>query len=430
MLVLALLSCSEFKPEDWSNVLGEAGSSSVGGDFSSEAEISSSSVFSSSSFTQSGQDLSSSNMPEESSSSANGSGSSSSAENASSSSSVTDNSSSSAVTSSSSSSARSSSSVPVSSSACAGPVDCYGKLKTNGKNIVSSKTNQLVQIRGVSLSGVLDFYNKTVVQAMAEDWKAEVIRVTTHTYNNNIVPPEPIVTQVIDEAISRGIYVIITWAPEKTGDINVDAAKTFFAPMVKKYGREDHVIFEILDGSLNNNWMNIKNYANEVISYIRAGSDNLILVGTSHSNQGVYEVINNKITAYENVAYVLQFTADVTPDMIAPPDWSRPFRVVIEQVLQNNIPIFVSEYITATIMGTKVHNATNTDKWLEYLDSKGISHIAGHIKDQRGSSTDNTAFFGNIASLTLDYLKNSDNMTESGKYVFNKLNEQANKAPW
>ncbi|MDR1813113.1 MAG: T9SS type A sorting domain-containing protein, partial [Candidatus Fibromonas sp.] len=107
-----------------------------------------------------------------------------------------------------------------------------------------------------------------------------------------------------------------------------------------------------------------------------------------------------------------------------------------------NLPIFVSEYGTTHADGGQpasqtnrtdnynTHNAANTNAWHTFMDENKISSCAWNLNDKYEGS----AFFGTTQGGTFQQtaanFSNKNMMTESGKYIYDKLNSYANSAEW
>ncbi|MDR0517596.1 MAG: glycoside hydrolase family 5 protein [Fibromonadaceae bacterium] len=327
-----------------------------------------------------------------------------------------------------------------------GPVSYYGKLKASGNKLVGSKTGATVQMRGVSLFwsntgwGGDKFFTANAVNAMVDDWKAEIIRVPIgysedggySTDASNLAR----VKTAIDAAIAKDVYVIIDWHSHNAHN-ELAAATTFFEEMAKTYGANNHVIFEIYnepncsDGSNNlgctkTTWTQIKTYANSIISTIRQHSDNLILVGTPSWNQDVDVAASSQVSdSKSNIAYVFHFYAYTHP--------LTYFQSSINAVLNAGYPVFVSEYGTTHADGGggnnyNTHDATSANAWHAYMDSKYISSCAWSVNDKYEGS----AFFGTSSTtrFNMSSWTSTSSMTASGQYIYNKLNAYANSAAW
>jgi hypothetical protein len=208
------------------------------------------------------------------------------------------------------------------------------------------------------------------------------------------------------------------------------------------------VIFEIFNEPLAVSWSTIKNYANVVIDTIRKYSDNLILVGTPNWSQNVDVVVGDAISGNNrgNIAYVLHFYAGThsltSYTASGGGNASKQFRTAINTVLNADLPIFVTEYGTVTSDGGlnsdgnyNTHKPTTADAWHTFMDQNCISSCAWQVNDKYEGS----AFFGtnsgtwkggNRFNQTAQNFVNKNMMTESGKYIYDKLVGYGSSAPW
>ncbi|MCL1967929.1 MAG: glycoside hydrolase family 5 protein [Fibromonadales bacterium] len=332
-----------------------------------------------------------------------------------------------------------------------GPVSYYGKLKVRpGTSYLDgSKNGSGVQVRGVSFGWSTQeaarFYAAVPVKRMAEVWKAEIVRAAYGSTSSDFSGQQAgrnrgRIETVVEAAIENDIYVIIDWHSHNAHN-EVQQSKDFFGYMAEKYGSYDNVIFEIFNepvcraNSTTNtscaaseriSWAEIKSYAEQIIPVIREHSSNLILVGTPQWSQRVQDVIGNKLND-ENVGYVYHFYAASHS--------LGGWRNNIENALNSGVPIFITEYGTTNSDGGQnnnynTHNADRTDEWHGFMDEKKISSAAWQISDKYEGS----AFFGiqgAVGAFDLDGdWADQSKMTESGKYIFNKLNGYSQNAPW
>jgi len=328
----------------------------------------------------------------------------------------------------------------------AGPVSYYGELKASGNKLIGSKTGNPVQVKGVSLGWSntgwesARFFNKTTVDAMIDGWKAEVIRTP---YGQDDAANLARVKVAIDAALAKDVYVVIDWHSHNAHSQTAAATK-FFSQMARDYGDKDNVIFEIYNEPTAQNsgtWTNIKTYANTVVDTIRKYSDNLIIVGTPNWCQDIDVVASSPITGNnrDNIAYVLHFYAHSHNLASGTTAGTRKvFRTAILEVLNANLPVFVSEYGTTHSDGGSsganynTHNEASSNAWHAFMDENKISSVAWNINDKYEGS----AFFGtsNASGFTFNQTAanfvNTSMMTNSGKYIFGKLADWALTAEW
>ena len=350
----------------------------------------------------------------------------------------------------------------------------YGELKVrpNTPFIYGAKTDARAQIRGVSFGWSNTgweserFYNANAVERMVKDWKAEVVRASYGTTGSAFTNADAIASRnrietIVDAAIEQDVFVIIDWHSHNAQN-ETQQAKDFFAYMAEKYGEYDNVIFEIYnepycktyktitnpDGTTSRAcqettpWEDIKTYSEEVIPVIRKSSDNLILVGTPFYSQRVQDVIGKKIKD-PNLGYVLHFYAASHNVEL----WQGNMNAA----KNDTMPLFITEYGTTHADGGcdpvssyresdcpashyNTHNVARSDAWHTYMDSQKISSVAWNINDKYEGS----AFFGSVPVLgggTFDQSvpenwADTTQMTQSGKYIFKKLNEYYKCVPW
>ena len=323
-----------------------------------------------------------------------------------------------------------------------GPVSYYGKLQASGNRLVGSKTGAAtpVQVRGVSLGWSntgwesAAFFNATTVNAMVDDWKAEIIRVP---YGENDASNKARIKTAIDAAIAKDVYVIIDYHSHNAHN-ETAAAKTFFSEMAQTYGSTDHVIFEIYNEPVCSNgassctaaqrttWTQIKTYASEIITEIRKSSTNLILVGTPSWDQDINVAASGPISDI-NVAYVFHFYAYTHP--------LSDFQSKLNTTLNASLPVFVSEYGTTHADGGggtnyNTHSAANTNAWHTFMDNNKISSCAWNVNDKyEGSAFFGTSSTGRFTQSAANF-SNTSMMTASGQYIFNKLRTYAETAAW
>jgi len=262
------------------------------------------------------------------------------------------------------------------------PVDYYGKMQSSGNRIIGSKTNTPMQVTGMSFfwSNWSDvFYNEATVNRMVDEFQVEIVRASYGVQDNGepyMGSNDSQIERVINAAIDRGVYVIIDWHSHGA-HLSTDTSKAFFRRMAQKYGKYDHVIFELYNEPVNVDWDTIKNYAEQVIPLIRQHSDNLIVVGTPTWSQDVDHVINNQIND-PNLAYALHFYAGTHKNEL---------RKKADIALNAGIPLFVTEWGSVNADGNGGRDEVSTMEWVSWMNENKISSCNWSIFDKPETSS-------------------------------------------
>jgi endoglucanase len=287
-----------------------------------------------------------------------------------------------------------------------------GMLQVKGNKILD-KTGTPVQLRGMSLfwsQWIGKYYNEETVNWLKEDWKCNVVRaamaVENDGYLTNKSSEKAKVFAVVDAAIKAGIYVIVDWH-DHNGEKNVEASKAFFAELSKKYGEYPNIIYETYNEPLAVSWNGVlKPYHEAVIAEIRKNDpDNLIICGTRTWSQAVGDVIGNKINDV-NVAYTLHYYAATH---------KQDLRNEAKRALDNDVPLFVTEYGVSEASGDGSINEEEAKKWWQLLDEYKVSHCNWSIADKVELSAALKPNASNIGKWT------TADLTRSGTMVRNEI---------
>lgn len=296
-------------------------------------------------------------------------------------------------------------------------VDYFGDLKVQGNKILD-KNNNVAVLRGMSLFWSQwggSFYNESVVKWLRDDFKCTVVRasmgIESGGYLTNQQTEYKKITAVIDACIKYGIYVIVDWHDHKAQD-HLAQAKSFFASISQKYGDKPNIIYEIYNEPLQVSWSNvIKPYAVEVINAIRANDkDNLILVGSPNWSQDVDVAAKDPI-AGENIAYSLHFYTSTH---------NQSLRNKALAALSSGIALFVNEFGISEASGDGTINYTETNNWINFLETNKLSSCNWSVIDKNESSAAlkaGSSYTGNWSQA---------NLSESGNFNRNYLIQKNN----
>ncbi len=280
-----------------------------------------------------------------------------------------------------------------------------------------------VQLRGISTHGINwfpEYINEVCFQDLQENWNINVIRLAMYTaeYNGYCTGGDKkalkqLIKDGVEYATTQDLYVIIDWhiLTDLTPTLYQEDAKKFFAEMSAEFADYDNVLYEICnEPNGGTSWTEIKRYAEEIIPIIRANNENaIIIVGTPNWSQYVNEAAADPITEYDNIMYALHFYAATHKDSL---------RNTLVNAVESGLPVFVTEYGISEASGDGAIDTVQADKWIELLDSYGISHVAWNLSNKAESS----------ALLKSDCQKKSgftgNDLKDSGKWIYEMLTNQ------
>ena len=317
----------------------------------------------------------------------------------------------------------------------AAPIDDIGALSVKGTQVVGAN-GEPAQLRGMSFfwniaEEARDYWNANVVNWLAEDWHANLVRAAMAVEDNwgegqkgyayNQSGNQAMVEKVVDAAIAKGIYVIIDWHSHWTNDRSAkengkdrwQLAQEFFTAMATKYGQYPNVIYEIYNEPGTDDWSQIKPYAEYIIPIIRAiDPDNLILVGTPKYSGDLTPVVSSPLSSNysSNVAYVFHFYASE--------EWHLTNYLPAAKSAMNTLPLFISECGLTPASGNGTINYSMVNTFWDWLDQTKLSWAAWSIVNKDETS----AALQKSASASGNWSEND--LRESGKWFRNKLREQ------
>jgi len=311
------------------------------------------------------------------------------------------------------------------------PVAEHGTLKVSGGQILD-QNNEPVQLRGVSLYWTLEenarrYYNASVVKALKDDWKGNVIRAAMGVggckgswksgYSSEGDAHDKAVADVVAAAVANGIYVIVDWHSHEAHN-QTAAAKAYFERVAAKYKDVPNVIFEIYNEPIDiggcdvayanakpiDTWaQNIKPYSETIVKAIRdKGANNLIILGTPFYCQFPATAASNPVVAGggANLLYSFHFYAA-----------EHTFFGRVDEAANLGKAVFVSEFGTTMASGDGTVSTSQTDTWFETLDvyQVGWANWSFSNMGQSSSALSSDRSGGNLSSTTASgtYIKNA-----------------------
>lgn len=295
------------------------------------------------------------------------------------------------------------------------PVGKHGKLSVEGTKIVD-KNKQEFQLKGVSTHSIAiysQYINEETFKEMRDNWNINVIRIAMYSNPNDGYTKElhSKVKEAVNYATDLGLYVIIDWHILQDNNPNTykNEAISFFEEMANEFKNNKNVLYEICNEPNGDvTWdKDIKPYAEEVISKIRAIDTNaIIIVGTPKWSQDVDIVANNPITDYENIMYTLHFYAATHKDKL---------RKKLKIAHEKGLPIFVTEFGISDASGNGTISQEEGDKWIELLNSYNISWVCWNLSNKNETS----AILNSNCNKTTGF-QESD-FSQQGKWLLKKI---------
>lgn len=287
------------------------------------------------------------------------------------------------------------------------PVKLHGQLSVAGTVLVD-KNQQPIALHGLSLgwhNWWPRFYTAGVVNELYTDWNCSVIRAAmgVEPENGYIKDPQASMQKiktVVDAAIKEGIYVIIDW---HSHNVNLAEAKVFFKEMAIQYGKYPNIIYELFNEPDKESWQEVKDYAIEVITTIRAiDKKNIILVGSPHWDQDIHLPAADPISGFDNLMYTVHFYAGTHKQ------WLRDRT---DAAINKGLPVFISESAGTEATGDGPIDKVEWKKWIDWMDKRGLSWITWSISDKNESSGVVKPTAGSDGKWLLQDLKESGVLT-------------------
>lgn len=256
------------------------------------------------------------------------------------------------------------------------PVELHGKLHVSGLQL-RDESEQPVQLKGVSsmwLNWEEDGYAENLegLKWLRNNWNLSLIRASMGispmgAYLTDPDKAEAQVTQIVDNAIAAGVYVLIDWHEEKAPDHQA-AAVDFFSRMASKYAGVPNVIYEPFNEPTGLTWAQIKPYHEAVVAAIRAADpDNepVVVLGTPNWSQDV-DIAAKDMLVGNNLMYTLHFYSCT----------HGQYLISKAQLAQlRGAPLFVTEWGATDADGGRdgLVCLEPAQEWMDFLKQAGIS---------------------------------------------------------
>lgn len=322
-----------------------------------------------------------------------------------------------------------------------GPVSNYGVLGTSGNQVISTKTNKQVMLRGMSLFWAdavgSQYYSENVIAWAAQTLGIDVFRfamgiesydsdggnsekgkiLASYSYKSSPDVKIEQLDRMVKAAIENDIYIIVDWHSHRA-EQEQSIANDFFGKMATKYKDVPNIIWEVYNEPVNTDMGTIASYANTVIGTIRKnGSKNLALVGTPKwSQMGSCGGVNQP-----NVGYVFHFYAASHS--------VNSYSGNVDNCMKGGNAVFVTEWGATSADGSGTVNTSEAGSWTSYMERNKISNCNWSLRHATvGDETEQSAMFSGSEVLNNKTLLNGAKYTQSGEFVKKYLT--TNKRSW
>jgi endoglucanase len=293
-------------------------------------------------------------------------------------------------------------------------VSYHGKLKVCQTRLTNERGETAV-LRGMSSHG-MQWYPKFARLEGIRTTKQEganVFRIAMYTDEGGYLTNPGVkgdVLRAVDDTLLLDMYAIIDWHINYDRDPqrSADKAEEFFREVSLRFKDEPGVLYEICNepNGQNVTWAgNVKPYAQRIIPAIRTSApDSVILVGSPSWSQDV-DIAAADPLDFKNVMYTLHFYAGTHGERL---------RGKCRAALRLGAPVFASEWGASRADGSGGVFPKESDEWLRFLRRHDISWCNWSLADRDETSAA-------LRPGASDGGWTNEDLTESGRYVFDRL---------
>ena len=298
------------------------------------------------------------------------------------------------------------------------PFAKHGKLHVSGAYLYDEH-NEKYQLYGMSTHGInfgsefSRYVNKDAFQTLRDDWNTNCIRLVLYPkgyggycVGGNQAELKKLMCDGIEYATELGMYVLVDWHVHEYNPQDTQTeAIAFLSEISAKYKSYGNVLYEICNEPTGSPWSPaIKPYAQAVIPKIRENApDAVIIVGTNTWSQDLEEAWADKLK-FDNVMYTFHFYANTHTDSM---------RTRVENVIKNDMPVFITEFGTCNASGDGGFNATESESWFALIKKYNISHMNWSLCNKGETAS----AISTGCSKTSGWVESD--LTESGKLIRN-----------
>ena len=281
-----------------------------------------------------------------------------------------------------------------------GLVAANGKLTKSGL-FVTNSSGKKIELRGVGLHYLLQYKNLHNWQLFntLKNYGVNLIRIST--YLHDIIPQksdgelakgylsskvETIaeIEKIIKICVDLGMYCIIDW---HNLDDNImtykDDAIEFFDYFSKKYGDIPNILYEVSNEPYNDSASTVAAYVNELRKTILANTTNPIIITGVGMAEKADDTFATRSLALKNELSAI----GITDVFISPHFYGYNFSTIIESCLQNDIPLFISEWGNSDSNGDGQFHDNESTLSMRKIHEECIPNAVWKLTDQAMTSS-------------------------------------------
>ena len=255
-----------------------------------------------------------------------------------------------------------------------------GQLHVEGTKLMNEH-NEEIRLSGINVS--IDTNGTRILDKNKLDtlksWGVNMIRIGLGRYNNSTIAYNDAsnlnqLYEIIDIATELDLYVdVVFWSGNNLDEDILAQANDYFTQIVTRYEKNTNIIYEIANEPANE-WSEIKEYAQSVISTIRQKNNALILCPAGGSLGYFSEIIDSPLEI-DNIMYASHIYG------------SMSYKTLTEAII-NNVPVFVSEWQNGDADGTSATESQidKTNMFILQMERYNISSAFFNLSLSRYNS--------------------------------------------
>ena len=266
---------------------------------------------------------------------------------------------------------------------------------------VVNSSGKKIELRGVGLHQLLQYKNlhNWKVFNTLKNYGVNLIRISTYLHDRTFAKSDgelakgylsskdetiAEIEKIIKICVDLGMYCIIDW--HNLDDYIMtykDDAKEFFNYFSKKYADIPNVLYEVCNEPYNDDASTLAAYVDELRKTILANTTNPIIITGVGMPENDGDTMFTRALALKNELSAI----GITDVFISPHFYGYNFTTILESCLQNDIPLFVSEWGNSDIDGDGQYHDTSSTLSMKKIHEDCIPNSVWKLTDQAMTSS-------------------------------------------